>query len=111
MNIQPSGGEEVTHAVLDLCHIHFRRDSRPILTDISWSVAPKQIAAILGANGCGKSTLLRIACAYLWPQKGRVELLGERLGEVAVAGLRARIGIVEPTTIYPFDENMTARDV
>ncbi len=97
--------------VLRLENIRFARETRPILTDVSWHVAPKQIAAILGANGCGKSTLLRIACAYLWPQKGRVELLGETLGDVAVAGLRARIGIVEPTTIYPFDENMTAREV
>ena len=101
--------------VLSLQRIYFSRSNgdttRPILTDVSWSVAPKQIAAILGANGCGKSTLLRIACAYLWPQRGRVELLGETLGEVAVQSLRARIGMVEPTTIYPFDENMTARDV
>ncbi|MGN6370091.1 MAG: ABC transporter ATP-binding protein [Phycisphaerae bacterium] len=103
------------HTVLSLSHIHFSRpageSTRPILTDISWSVAPKQIAAILGANGCGKSTLLRIASAYLWPQKGTVQLLGQTLGGVAIPQLRARIGIVEPTTIYPFDENMSARDV
>ncbi|HUO08019.1 MAG TPA: ATP-binding cassette domain-containing protein [Phycisphaerae bacterium] len=97
--------------VLALDGIHFSRESRQILTDVTWSVAPKQIAAILGANGCGKSTLLRIACAYLWPQKGTVKVLGETLGEVAVQSLRARIGIVDPTTIYPFDENMSARDV
>jgi iron complex transport system ATP-binding protein len=105
----------MTETILTLSHIHFFRgegDSpRPILTDISWSVAPKQIAAILGANGCGKSTLLRIACAYLWPQKGSVQLLGKTLGEAPVAPLRARMGIVEPTTIYPFDDTMTALDV
>jgi iron complex transport system ATP-binding protein len=105
----------MTDNVLSLQHIHFSRpagdSTRPILTDVSWSVATKQIAAILGANGCGKSTLLRIACAYLWPQEGTVQLLGQTLGEVAVPALRARIGIVEPTTIYPFDENISARDV
>jgi iron complex transport system ATP-binding protein len=102
-------------SILSLNHIHFSRTDgdtpRPILTDISWSVAPRQIAAILGANGCGKSTLLRIACAYLWPQKGTVHLLGQTLGNTAVAPLRARMGIVEPTTIYPFDDTMSALDV
>ncbi|HVX85784.1 MAG TPA: ATP-binding cassette domain-containing protein [Phycisphaerae bacterium] len=104
-----------SQALLSFDRLHFARPAgealRPILTDISWSVAPAQIAAVLGANGCGKSTLLRLAVGYLWPQKGTVKLLGETLGETALAPLRARIGIVEPTTIYPFDENMTTRDV
>jgi iron complex transport system ATP-binding protein len=101
----------VTIPVLAFEHIFFVRDQRQILRDITWSVAPRQIAAILGANGCGKSTLLRIACAYLWPQSGTVKLLGETLGEVPVAPLRARIGIVEPNAVYPFDDDMTALDV
>ena len=107
MNSQPS--------VLTLDHIHFFRPAqdlsaspRHILTDISWSVAPAQIAAILGANGSGKSTLLRIASGYLWPQKGTVHLLGKTLGETPVAPLRARLGIVEATTVYPFDDGITA---
>jgi iron complex transport system ATP-binding protein len=98
-------------AVLSFEGVGFSRDEREILTDVSWQVEAGQVAAIIGANGCGKSTLLRIGCAYLWPQRGRVKLLGETLGEVAVAPLRARIGLVEATTIYPFDEGMTTLDV
>ncbi|HVS71986.1 MAG TPA: ATP-binding cassette domain-containing protein [Phycisphaerae bacterium] len=105
----------MSNSVLSLHGVHFARPSgevlRPILSDISWSVTPAQIAAVLGANGSGKSTLLRLAVGYLWPQQGTVKLLGQTLGETALAPLRARIGIVEPTTIYPFDENMTTRDV
>jgi iron complex transport system ATP-binding protein len=107
-------------SVLALHDIHFFRPGptlddppRPILTDISWSVQPGEIAAILGANGCGKSTLLRIASGYLWPQRGTVQLLGQTLGDggVPLASLRARLGIVEATTVYPFDDDMTALDV
>ena len=87
------------------------RRARPILTDISWQVMPGEIAAVLGANGCGKSTLLRIASGYLWPQRGTVQLFGGTYGEVPLAPLRARVGIVEATTVYPFDDTMTARDV
>ncbi|MCL2647445.1 MAG: ATP-binding cassette domain-containing protein [Phycisphaerales bacterium] len=101
----------MTTSVLAFHDIHFSRDSRPILSGISWQVAPRQIAAVLGPNGSGKSTLLRLASAYLWPQQGSIQLLGQTLGEVPVAPLRAQIGIVESTAIYPFDEDMTAHDV
>jgi iron complex transport system ATP-binding protein len=96
---------------LSLDQLHFSRNGRAILSDISWQVAQRQIAAILGANGSGKSTLLRIAAGYLWPQRGTVKLLGQQYGEVALAPLRAQIGIIEATAVYPFDESMTARDV
>ena len=97
--------------VLSLSNITFFREQRTILQDISWEVRPAEIAAILGPNGCGKSTLLRIASGYLWPQRGRVQLFGETFGESPLAPLRARVGIVEATTVYPFDESMSARDV
>jgi len=98
-------------AILSLDQICFSRGQRPILSDVSWAVEPGEVAAILGPNGCGKSTLLRIISGYLWPQRGQVELFGERFGEVALAPLRTRVGIVEATTVYPFDEQMSARDV
>jgi iron complex transport system ATP-binding protein len=97
--------------VVALTDIGFTRGERTILSGINWYVQRQQIAAILGANGCGKSTLLRIICGYLWPQEGQVRLLGQTLGEVPLAALRARVGIVEATTIYPFDESMTAHEV
>jgi iron complex transport system ATP-binding protein len=101
----------MAEAVLGFEGIGFSRDERAILTDVSWEVQAGQIAAIIGSNGCGKSTLLRIGCAYLWPLEGTVRLLGETLGEVPVAPLRARIGLVEANAVYPFDEDMTALDV
>lgn len=101
--------------VLDFENVHFFRPtaegSRDILKDITWSVAPGEIAAVLGANGSGKSTLLRIGSGYLWPQRGAVRLLGSRLGEVAVAPLRARLGIVEASAVYPFDDGISALEV
>jgi iron complex transport system ATP-binding protein len=101
-----------THSALLQFHdIHFSRGEKTILNNISWQVARSEIAAIIGPNGCGKSTLLRIASGYLWPQRGTVQLLGETFGQVPIAPIRARIGIVEATTVYPFDETMTAREV
>jgi iron complex transport system ATP-binding protein len=102
---------EMLMPVLALSNIRFFRDQRPILTDLSWSVAPGQIAAVVGPNGCGKSTLLRLISGYLWPSSGSIQLLGHTLGEYPTAKLRARIGLVEAQAVYPFDDEMTALDV
>ncbi len=103
--------ESLIPPILQLNHISFRRGQRPILTDLSWSVAPGALAAVVGPNGCGKLTLLRLIAGYLWPAAGSISLLGHQLGEFPLEDLRARTGIVEATALYPFDDAMTALDV
>lgn len=47
-----------------------------VLRDITLSVAPGEILAVLGKNGTGKTTLLRSVMGYLPKQAGRVEIGG-----------------------------------
>ena len=64
-----------------------------ILQDVSFSLAPKETAAIVGASGSGKSTLLSIMAGLDTPTSGEV-FWGEQnlfaLDEDARAQLRAR---------------------
>ena len=55
---------------LELQHIHHAAGDVPILRDVSWKVERGEHWAVLGPNGAGKTTLLRIACGYLWPNRG-----------------------------------------
>ena len=49
------------------------------LLDVSMSVAPGEIVAIVGANGVGKTTLLRTIGGLLRPAEGSISLNGENL--------------------------------
>lgn len=55
---------------------------RTIVRDISFTVGPGEVVAVLGANGVGKSTLLRTLAGLLTPLAGTVELDGEDLSRV-----------------------------
>ena len=66
--------------------------SATVLDNVSFSVGPGEIAAIVGKNGCGKSTLLAIAATLLRADSGAVLLDGRN--PVADTSLRRNIGYV-----------------
>lgn len=52
------------------------RDARePVLTDVSFTVRPGQVAAFVGPSGGGKTTVLRLMLGLLSPQQGSIEVL------------------------------------
>src|SRR5450755_4292658 len=69
------------------------RDGATLLDRIDWDVDQDQRWVILGPNGAGKTTVLRVASTRLFPTRGTVHILGERLGRVDVFELRPRIGL------------------
>jgi lipoprotein-releasing system ATP-binding protein len=74
------------------------RGSLPVLTSVSFSLAPGEALAIVGPSGSGKSTLLYILGTLEPPSAGRVTLGGTdpaRLDEPGLAAFRnRRVGFV-----------------
>jgi len=68
-------------------------DGRQVLKKINMAVERGETVAIIGPNGAGKSTLLLHFNGILHTN-GAVRVLGQKLNEDTLRGIRARVGLV-----------------
>ncbi|MBD8019657.1 ABC transporter ATP-binding protein [Brevibacterium gallinarum] len=68
---------------------------RPVLTDVSFSIADGSTTAIVGPSGSGKSTLLALLERFYDPDSGVLSIDGTDITSVSRQQLRTRIGYVE----------------
>lgn len=83
------------------------RPQKEVLSDISFSLAPEEVVALLGTSGAGKTTLIRLAMGMLFPQRGSIRAFGldPRRDPLEV---KRRIGYVAEE---PFPPDMTVGQV
>ena len=85
---------ELPAPVVSLSGVRLWRGETMILDGIDWAVRPGEHWALIGPNGCGKTTLLKIVSGWLFPSRGRVQVLGRTFGECNMEELRKEIGWV-----------------
>jgi iron complex transport system ATP-binding protein len=76
-------------------------DDRVVVHDMTLSVAPGAITAIVGANGCGKSTLLRAMARLLKARTGRVLLDGTPIDTMPSRDVATVLGLLPQTPVSP----------
>jgi len=87
----------------------YEEHSRPILRGVSFTAQAGQMIAIVGRSGAGKTTLVNLIPRFYDVTGGAIRLDGEDIRDVALASLRAQIGIVTQETVL-FDDTI-ARNI
>jgi ATP-binding cassette subfamily B protein len=92
-----SGGSSVA---LDGVTFHYpSRPQQASLRDVSLHVRPGETVALVGPSGAGKSTVLQLLLRYYDAERGTVAIDGVPVRELALADLRARVGIVPQDSV------------
>lgn len=111
MNNGHSTDRRGADAVFELRGVTLRREGRPILAGIDWTIREGERWVVLGPNGAGKTTLVRILSTYLVASSGRVDVLGERVGRTNLQALRPSIGYLSPALAHEIPEELTPRQI
>jgi subfamily B ATP-binding cassette protein MsbA len=70
-----------------------------ILSDVSISVRPGEVLALVGPSGAGKTTLVNLIPRFFDPTSGSICIDGIDIREVQVKSLREQIGLVPQETL------------
>ncbi len=102
-------------ASVSMSHVTFHYPSRPkqaALADFTLQVRPGETVALVGPSGAGKSTVFQLLMRFYDTDgvhgaadaagtRGHIEIDGVPVREVALGGLRARIGLVpQDSTVF-----------
>ncbi|MDN4494809.1 ABC transporter ATP-binding protein [Ureibacillus aquaedulcis] len=96
----PSAYSEAVHSThneairFDHVTFQFPNSKKTVLHDVSFTVAPGEKLAIMGATGAGKSTLLNLLPRFYDPAKGEIYVNGRNLRDWPLEELREYIGYV-----------------
>ncbi|KAF5030884.1 Iron(3+)-hydroxamate import ATP-binding protein FhuC [anaerobic digester metagenome] len=94
---------------MEVKHLGFGYDVKPVLNDISVSFPKGRFISILGPNGSGKSTLLKLLLGLLQPTEGEILLEGRPLKGYRPLEKARQLSYVPQ--VFQNDYEFTAREV
>jgi len=93
-------------ALLEVSHVGFGYDDgRPVLDDVTFTVAPGRTVALVGATASGKSTLATLLFRLVDTDRGRISIDGRDLRDLAPGALAEQAALV-PQQAFLFDDTV-----
>lgn len=93
--------------VLDHISFQYPGGTRKVLEDISLTIRPGEVVALVGANGSGKTTLIKLLCRLYDPTGGTISIDGLDLRQFETKALRREIAIIFQDYVH---YHLTARE-
>ena len=90
-------------------HVSFKypTNNHTVLEDVSLSIEPGEVVALVGENGSGKTTLIKLLCRLYDPVQGSITFGGIDLRRFETSALHREIGVIfQDYTKY----HLTARE-
>ena len=88
----------------NICYRYFQGDDLAV-NDVSISVEPGQMVAIVGPTGCGKSTLLKILADLYTAESGEILYSGKHRDEIPDVVFHSSVTTVDQETVM-FDDSI-----
>ncbi len=86
---------EVPAGKVEYSNVSFRyQGGQPVLTDVSFTIAPGTKLALVGESGQGKTTLANLLLRFYEPVAGSIAIDGVDIAGVTQRSLRRNIGVV-----------------
>jgi subfamily B ATP-binding cassette protein MsbA len=102
--LQPTVAEPVhpvplrkpVRGAVELEHVRFRYapELHEVLTDVTFTIAPGEVVALVGPSGAGKTTVASLIPRFWDVTEGRITLDGIDVRHLSFADLRGAIGLV-----------------
>lgn len=95
-NLEETGRTQIKslNALLEIRNLYFFYGRKPVLKNITLSIAKNNMIAIVGESGVGKSTLADIITGVIKPTRGDIFIDGVNYSKIDIASLRSLIGYV-----------------
>lgn len=83
-----------TGIAFDHVSFHYPTGTREVLEDITLTIRPGEVVALVGENGSGKTTLIKLLCRLYDPMDGIITLDGIDLRQFETTALRHEISVI-----------------
>jgi len=103
MAARSTGARARLPAAISARNVTVHYGEKPILCDVSFTIAPGQVIGIVGRSGAGKSTLIDTILGLIEPNEGELAVDDVILREADLAAWRSRIGYVSQETFLFHD--------
>ncbi|MFF2807033.1 ABC transporter ATP-binding protein [Streptomyces sp. NPDC058000] len=89
------------HGEIEFDHVsfHYPGTTQLALADVSFTVAPGQTLALVGASGAGKSTAAKLLLRFYDPDHGTIRLDGNDLRDLRLEDLRDNVALLLQETL------------